>query len=80
VCGPSVTGFSFSALEADAYKRPGPGYSTHAVTSLTNTAMHVQAGLADDVAAGTGMTTRHRRAGGERGLLRRPASPASQGE
>src|SRR5215467_13546935 len=31
VRGPSVTGFSFDAVDADAYERLRPGYSAHAV-------------------------------------------------
>jgi len=55
VRAPSVTGFSYSAVDADAYERLRPGYSAHAVAWLINTAMRVHDGL---VADGTGKLTR----------------------
>jgi SAM-dependent methyltransferase len=58
VRGPSVTGFSFDAVDADAYERLRPGYSKDAVAWLLTTTPRAHDGLVADVAAGTGKLTR----------------------
>jgi SAM-dependent methyltransferase len=58
VRGPSVTGFSFDAVDADDYERLRPGYSEDAVAWLLTTAPRTHDGLVADVAAGTGKLTR----------------------
>jgi hypothetical protein len=80
VRGPSVTGFSFDAVDADAYESLRPGYSKDAVAWLLTTATCAHGSLVADVAAGTGKltlrlggvrtaynaTSRHRRADAKR--------------
>jgi SAM-dependent methyltransferase len=58
VRGPSVTGFSFDAVDAADYERLRPGYSEDAVAWLLTTATRAHDGLVADVAAGTGKFTR----------------------
>jgi SAM-dependent methyltransferase len=57
VRGPSVTGFSFDAVDADTYERLRPGYSRDAVAWLLTTATRAHDGLVVDLAAGTGKLT-----------------------
>jgi hypothetical protein len=58
VRGPSVTGFSFDAVDADDYESLRPGYSGDAVAWLLNMVTRGHDGLVADVAAGTGKLTR----------------------
>jgi SAM-dependent methyltransferase len=74
VRGPSVTGFSFDAVDANAYERLRPGYSKHAVAWLINAAMRVHDGLVADVAAGTGKLTRMLADGGVAAVAVEPSA------
>jgi SAM-dependent methyltransferase len=58
VRGPSVTGFSFDAVDAGDYERLRPSYSEDAVAWLLTTAPPAHDALVADVAAGTGKLTR----------------------
>jgi hypothetical protein len=58
VRGPSVTGFSFDAVDPDDYERLRPGYSEVAGARLLNMVTRGHDGLVADVAAGTGKLTR----------------------
>jgi hypothetical protein len=63
VRGPSVTGFSFDAVNPDDYEGLRPGYPEDAVAWLVTMAPSAHNRLVADVAAGTGKLTRMLAAG-----------------